>query len=192
MEHYSDLRLVECYVKASRIRDAITTFTNSVKVLGNNPRTITFLASLLARDRLSMDKAKSLLDKMLLQDPNYLPAIYLMVDILNEEQKYSDAINLIRKQLEQQSTSQLHQMLGDCLALNTEPQEALDQYSIALSMDPNNDKALQGMHKVEKSSDSLEATAEDDMDAIEESGEDVGEYENSDPEGSWVDNEWLS
>ena len=56
-------------------------------------------------------------------------------------------------------------------------------------MDPNNDKALQGMHKVEKSSDSLEATAEDDMDAIEESGEDVGEYENSDPEGSWVDNE---
>ncbi|XP_041455761.1 anaphase-promoting complex subunit 7-like [Lytechinus variegatus] len=184
--------LVECYVKANRIRDAITTFTNSVKVLGNNPRTITFLASLLARDRPSMDKAKSLLDKTLFQDPNYLPAIYLMVDILNQEQKYADAISLIRKQLEQQSTSQLHQMLGDCLALNSEPQEALDQYSIALSMDPSNDKAMQGMHKVEKSSDSLEATAEDDMDAIEESGEDVGEYENSDPEGSWVDNEWLS
>ncbi|XP_072163719.1 anaphase-promoting complex subunit 7-like [Diadema setosum] len=184
--------LVECYVKANRIRDAITTFTNSVKVLGNNPRTITFLASLLARDRLSMEKARTMLEKVLQQDPNYLPAIYLTVEILNEEQKYPGAIQLLRKQLEQQSTSQLHQMLGDCLSLNNEPQEALDQYSISLSMDPENDKALQGMQKVEKASDSLEATVEDDMDAIEESGEDVGEYENSDPEGSWVDNEWLS
>ncbi|XP_033646823.1 anaphase-promoting complex subunit 7-like [Asterias rubens] len=183
--------LVDCYVKASRIREALTTASNACKVLSNSARSLTLFASVLAKDSLSVDKAKSMLEKALAQEPTYLEAVYLLAEVLGEEQRYTAAIDLLRRQLQQQSTCQLHQMLGDFLSLNNDLQEALDQYSVALGLDPTNKKVLEGIQKVEKVTDNVDLGQEDDMEALEESGEDV-DYDASDTEVSWADNEWFS
>lgn len=50
--------LVDCYIKANRLREAMTTFSNSYHVLGSTPRTLTALASVLAKDRMTLDKVQ--------------------------------------------------------------------------------------------------------------------------------------
>ncbi|XP_038061823.1 anaphase-promoting complex subunit 7-like isoform X2 [Patiria miniata] len=183
--------LVECYIKASRIREALTTASNACKVLGNSARSLTLFAYVLAKDSLTVEKAKAMLEKALAQEPTYLEAVYLLAEVLGEEQQYTAAIELLRRQLQHQSTCQLHQMLGEFLSANNELQEALDQYSIALGMDPTNKKVLDGIQKVEKVTDSIDHGQDDDMEALEESGEDV-DFDASDTEVSWADNEWFS
>ncbi|XP_072022277.1 anaphase-promoting complex subunit 7-like [Amphiura filiformis] len=183
--------VVECYVKQGRVREAMSTASNACKVLGQTPRPLTLLGSVLAKDSLSVEKAKTMLEKALAIESTYLDAVYLLADIHQEEKSYTKAIDLLRQQLQNQSTARLHQILADCLAANNELQEALDQYSIALTLDPTNKKALEGMQKVEKATDGLEAGHEDEMEIAEESGEDL-DYDASDAEVSWADNEWFS
>ena len=55
-------------------------------------------------------------------------------------------------------------------------------------LDPTNKKVLEGIQKVEKVTDNVDLGQEDDMEALEESGEDV-DYDASDTEVSWADNE---
>ena len=52
--------------------------------------------------------------------------------------------------LENHSTTRLHQQLADCLASMNQHQEALDQYSISLSLDPSNSRAREASEIVEK------------------------------------------
>ncbi|XP_063050771.1 anaphase-promoting complex subunit 7-like [Engraulis encrasicolus] len=83
-------------------------------------------------------------------------------------------------------------MLGDFLFAVQEYQESIDQYSIALSLDPNDPKSLEGMQKMEKEESPMDATVELDGDDMEGSGEDA-ELEGSDSEAAqWADQEqWF-
>ncbi|KAJ8042906.1 Anaphase-promoting complex subunit 7 [Holothuria leucospilota] len=182
--------LVDCYIKANRIREAMTTFSNSYNVLGSSPRTLTALASVFMKDRLTLDKAKSSLEKALAEDDTYLEAVYLLVNVLTEQDNINGAIELLRKHVEQQSSSQLHQMLADLLAKTKDLLGASHHYNIAISLDPSNTKAVQGLQRVENNSD-LEGGMEEDVEAVEESSEET-EFDTSDNIGPWAETEWLS
>nr|XP_061804123.1 anaphase-promoting complex subunit 7 isoform X2 [Nerophis lumbriciformis] len=108
------------------------------------------------------------------------------------EQKYEEGIALLRNALANQSDCVLHRMLGDFLVAVNDYQEAMDQYSIALSLDPNDQKSLEGMQKMEKEESPTDATVELDGDDMEGSGED-GDLEGSDSEAAqWADQEqWF-
>ncbi|XP_071946347.1 anaphase-promoting complex subunit 7-like [Antedon mediterranea] len=183
--------VVECLMKAGRIREAITTATNTCKVLGNTARCITLVAAVLSKDRLSKDKAKTMLERALTLDSTFLEATYILTELYMEERNFDAAMALLRKHLFHISTCRLHQMLGDCLAASNEHIDAIDQYNIALSLDNKNKKARDGLERVEKSRDNLDPGVDDDMEGMEESGEDV-DYDASDAEASWVDgSEWY-
>ncbi|XP_070760624.1 anaphase-promoting complex subunit 7 isoform X2 [Enoplosus armatus] len=108
------------------------------------------------------------------------------------EQKHEEGIALLRCALANQSDCVLHRMLGDFLVAVNDYQEAMDQYSIALSLDPNDQKSLEGMQKMEKEESPTDATVELDGDDMEGSGED-GDLEGSDSEAAqWADQEqWF-
>lgn len=61
-----------------------------------------------------------------------------------------------------------------------------------LSLDPNDQKSLEGMQKMEKEESPTEATADEDVDDMEGSGEE-GDLEGSDSEAAqWADQEqWF-
>ncbi|XP_063050767.1 anaphase-promoting complex subunit 7-like [Engraulis encrasicolus] len=105
---------------------------------------------------------------------------------------YDEGITLLRNTLANQSDCVLHRMLGDFLFAVQEYQESIDQYSIALSLDPNDQKSLEGMQKMEKEESPMDATVELDGDDMEGSGEDA-ELEGSDSEAAqWADQEqWF-
>ncbi|KAA8578917.1 hypothetical protein FQN60_018645 [Etheostoma spectabile] len=165
---------------------------NIYKTLGANAQTLTILATVCLEDPVTQEKAKTLLDKALAQRPDYTKAVVKKAELLSREQKHEEGIALLRNALANQSDCVLHRMLGDFLVAVNDYQEAMDQYSIALSLDPNDQKSLEGMQKMEKEESPTDATVELDGDDMEGSGED-GDLEGSDSEAAqWADQEqWF-
>ncbi|OBS79091.1 hypothetical protein A6R68_18499 [Neotoma lepida] len=200
--------LIECYLASNSIREAMVMANNVYKTLGANAQTLTLLATVCLEDPVTQEKAKTLLDKALAQRPDYVKAVVKKAELLSEchtvffvvvvtlvsgrEQKYEDGIALLRNALANQSDCVLHRILGDFLVAVNEYQEAMDQYSIALSLDPNDQKSLEGMQKMEKEESPTDATQEEDVDDMEGSGEE-GDLEGSDSEAAqWADQEqWF-
>ncbi|XP_066545739.1 anaphase-promoting complex subunit 7 isoform X1 [Amia ocellicauda] len=184
--------LIDCYLASNGIREAMGMANNIYKTLGANAQTLTILATVCLEDPMTQEKAKTLLDKALAQRPDYIKAVVKKAELLSREQKYEEGIALLRNALANQSDTVLHRILGDFLVAVNDYQEAMDQYSIALSLDPNDQKSLEGMQKMEKEESPTEATVEEDVDDMEGSGED-GDLEGSDSEAAqWADQEqWF-
>ena len=149
--------LVDCLVGMHRLREALNIASGSYKQLGHTARVIALYASVLMKDPVSVGKAKNLLEMALLQDEVYLPAVYLLTEIYEQEMNLEAAIALLERQVEIQSTCKLHQMLGDLWARVHNEEKALDHYAIALNLDPSNRRALEGMHRLDNSSNKLDS-----------------------------------
>ncbi|KAF3427113.1 hypothetical protein E2986_09095 [Frieseomelitta varia] len=149
--------LVDCLVGMHRLREAINIASGSCKQLGHTTRVLTLYASVLMKDPVSVGKAKNLLEKALYQDEAYLPAVYLLAEIYEQEMNLEAAIALLEKQVEIQTACKLHQMLGDLWARVHNEEKALDHYAIAINLDPNNRRALEGMHRLDNSSNKLDS-----------------------------------
>lgn len=178
--------LVDSYIAMHRTRDAITFASNACKQLGQSPRALSLYAAVLAKDPLSIEKAKSLLEKALKQDPTYLNAVYQLAEIYEHEKSYEKGTELLRKQVTIQNTCRLHQMLGDFLARMNEHEKALDHYSTALNLDPNNSRALEGLQRVEQHSDALDNGYDIEVEDIGDS-DNEGDLEESEVEPVWSD-----
>ncbi|XP_070158690.1 anaphase-promoting complex subunit 7 isoform X2 [Polyergus mexicanus] len=127
--------LVDCLVGMHRLREALNIASSSCKQLGHTARVLTALS----------------------QDEVYLPAVYLLAEIYEQEMNLEAAIELLERHLENNSTCKLHQTLGDLWARVHNEEKALDHYAIALNLDPSNRRALEGMHRLDNSSSKLDS-----------------------------------
>lgn len=177
--------LVDCYLAMHRSREAVTIASNACKLLGQTPRALTLYASVLLKDTLTVSKGKSLLEKALKEDPYYLPAVYLLCEIYEQDMRYDAAIELLRKQVAVQSTCRLHQMLADFFSHVRDEEKAAHHFGIALNHEPGNTRALEGMQKMEAAPDTVEAPPYD-ME-VEDIADSEGEVEESDLEAVWSD-----
>lgn len=89
-------------------------------------------ASVLMKDPVTVSKAKNLLEKALNQEETYLPAVYFLAEIFEQEMNMQAAIDLLEKKAEAQPTSKIHQMIGDLYARVHNAEKALDHYALAL------------------------------------------------------------
>lgn len=182
--------LVDCYVASHRLKDAVTLATRAFSHLGCSARTSTLLASVLAKNPHTIAKAKPYLEKAMKLDPSYLDAVYIMADILSQEQDYERSIALIRQALQTQNDARLHEQLADCLAHVNQFQDALDHYHIALSLDPSSVRAREGMERVEKHSEmGLEGSY--DVEVEDMAGSDnEPDFDGSDMESTWSETDF--
>lgn len=181
--------MVDCYLGLSRQREAVTAATSACKYLSNSPRALTLYATVLLKEPLSVARAKSLLERA--AKSNHLPAVYLLVDLLDRELATGRAIDLLQEQLTHSSTPTLHQKLADMLAKNNEEEKAMEHYSKALALDPKNEFALTGLQKMEHNTDGMDTTY--DLNEMEEVGSGGRgsphhqELEDSETEAVWSD-----
>lgn len=84
------------------------------------------------KDSVSVCKAKGLLEKALQQDDKFLPAVYLLVIILDQELNLEQGIAILEKQIQIQPNCKLHQMLGDLYSKNHQLEKTTEHYMIAL------------------------------------------------------------
>uniref|UniRef100_A0A1L8DX41 Putative anaphase-promoting complex apc subunit 7 n=1 Tax=Nyssomyia neivai TaxID=330878 RepID=A0A1L8DX41_9DIPT len=137
--------LVDTYMRMLRFREAQTMASNAVRFLGQSPRTFVLLARTYVRDVMVKFQAKSMLEKALELDENYLPAVFMIAELMQEEGDSAGAIKLLKKQANVQPNSKVHSMLGDILVAEKDQSSALENYTIALSLDPSNRKAITGL-----------------------------------------------
>lgn len=77
-------------------------------------------------------KAKALLERALGKDQYYLPAVLMMVDMLQEQGNLAAASKMIKKQLTLQPDSKLYTMLGDIMRKEKDQPKAVENYTIAI------------------------------------------------------------
>lgn len=97
---------------------------------------------------MSSSKAvKKILEKAVGQDSNFeAQAVYVLVEVLEQEQQYDQARQFLIKQIEQHPSSRLHQLLGDCYFNLQKDDDAFHHYNVALKLDPNNQRATEGLN----------------------------------------------
>ncbi|CAN0388011.1 unnamed protein product [Lampetra planeri] len=174
--------LVECYLSLQRTRDALNLANAACKALGCTAPVLTMYACVWLHETSSTDKAHGLIDRALAQQPDLIKAVIMKAELLRRDQKCEEAMALVRAALTNRSVGILHRILGDFLAAINNTQEAMDQYSIALSLDRSDSRALEGMQRLEREEGGGGAegvSGEDDGDDVEGiSGEDgEGELE---------------
>nr|CAD7449488.1 unnamed protein product [Timema bartmani]CAD7460693.1 unnamed protein product [Timema tahoe] len=150
--------LVDNYIALRKNREALTIASNACKQLGQTARTLTLYGGILMTDPMGVCKAKSLLEKALSHDETYLPAVYLLAGVYEQEMNLKAAIALLQKQVEILPTCKLHQMLGDLLLREREEEKALHHYNIALNLEPNNRRALEGLHRIDNNSSKMDTS----------------------------------
>lgn len=103
-------------------------------------------------DPLIKIKSKPLLENALEKDPYCLPAIFMMVDLLLELGDSAAAVKLIKKQCATKPNSKLYSILGDILSKEKNQMKAVENYTIAIKMDPLNRRANSGLMALGQSS----------------------------------------
>jgi len=186
--------LVECYLGLNRQREAVTFATAACKDLSNSARALTLYATVLLKEPMSCARAKSLLEKAAVT--GHLPAVYKLVEVLDREGNIAKAVEVLEKQLIDNSTATLHQKLADLLSrpgAGTEDR-AVEHYSKALALDPKNEGALQGLEKMEANTEGGDGTydlseMEDkyEVGSVGRSSPAVPEMEDSETEAVWSD-----
>lgn len=77
-------------------------------------------------------KAKAFLERALSKDAFYLPAVLMMIDMLQEQGNLAAATKIIKKQLTMQPNSKLYAMLGDIMRKEKDQSKAVENYTIAI------------------------------------------------------------
>ncbi|XP_028400732.1 anaphase-promoting complex subunit 7-like [Dendronephthya gigantea] len=177
--------LIECYLSSNRQKEALIVAKNTHKCLGTNARTLLLLAMVLSKETHTLEKAKQMLEKAVVQDPTFADAVYDLAEILTKEKDHKGAVELLRKHLSHVKNANLHILLGDNLAALSEYQEALDEYSIGISMCPGNGRAIQGIHRVESLTAGPVRDSPDDLAALEERNMMVESSEENSDDDEW-------
>jgi len=182
---------VDCCMSNRKFEEAQAWAMRAWKTIGNNARTYTLFASVLAKDPKSIGKAKQFLTRAMAYDPNLLDPVYIMVDIYMQEQEFAKGTELLRKMLENHSTTRLHEQLAHCLTNLNQSAEALHEYNISVSLDPNNQRAKEASEMVEKHNEMghLESFMSE-VEAEEMLNASDGEPDYSDMESTWSETEY--
>lgn len=122
---------------------ARATFQKIINLEPKNPQGYYQLALLEFKAK-KLDEALRYADKALQEQPNFLPALQLIVGI-NQDQKQPDkALAAVRRTLARSlKNPQLHQMLGELLLIQKQPQAAVAPLEEALTLNPRQVSALQ-------------------------------------------------
>ncbi|XP_026467959.1 anaphase-promoting complex subunit 7 isoform X2 [Ctenocephalides felis] len=145
--------IVDTYLSWDRYREAVNAASNACKQIGSTPRPLTLYASVLMKDANNLGKAKTILEKVLKINETHTPAVLLMVDILEQQHRNYSVVQLLHRQLAIQPSAKLYQVLGDFLArpgITHDLDGALTAYTKALTLEPNNQKAQEGINKLDQ------------------------------------------
>lgn len=86
----------------------------------------------LLNDAVMKPKAKPFLEKALDLNKNYLPAVLLLVELLQEEDDTATAMKLLKRMVVVQPSSNLFTILGDICSNEKDTLKALQYYTEAI------------------------------------------------------------
>lgn len=189
--------LTDSYMALSRGLQATSMAQLAMKLFGQTPRSLTLLATVLLSESGKRQMARFHLEKAVEKDRTYLPAVYTLAKFYSDEKSYDEAIEVLTKCLEFESTNKLHKMLGDCYNVIGEPEKAMHHHNIAkkLEVTYRSSEVAQSLNSQNNSRGSRstaghDATLDGDMDEMPESDNDNDVMEESETEVVWSDQDF--
>ncbi|XP_022918130.2 anaphase-promoting complex subunit 7 [Onthophagus taurus] len=141
--------IIDCYLGLSRPRDAVNVAIHACRELKNSPQSLTLYAKILQKNpNMTSMRVRDLLDKALNKDPTYHPAVWLLAEHLEQEQRHEEACSVLTAHVAEYPSSRTHQMLADCFLRLSKEDEAVSHYSAAIRLDPCNQRALDGLNSI--------------------------------------------
>ncbi|CAG9836544.1 unnamed protein product [Diabrotica balteata] len=145
---------VESYIQSNRIREAESVAVNACNQMNFSAQAYCLHASVLLKDPMASSRTvRKILEKAVAQDKTGVTnALPMLVEFLESEQQYGPASHLLLKHIEtHKPSSRLHQLLGDCFVNLQKDDEAFHHYTLALKLDPTNQRATEGLNNIGRS-----------------------------------------
>jgi tetratricopeptide (TPR) repeat protein len=178
--------LVRCYLSIPQYKDAYAAASMALKLYPNNPHAQILMGSVMLTKQEMLPKAKSHFEKaiqmvtgssMSIGDSFALErATVGLADYYCKNQQYPEAIKVLMDQLKRSDSDLVHCKLGDAYMLSgpTSYDIALSHYHTALSKNPTNIQAREGLTNLERVLHPTEDTGQEELeDEVEDDLEDV-------------------
>ena len=140
--------LVSCYISEHRNNEAINIAKSALDCVGYIPDSLVLCAAAYLNN-LVYNQANQMVERALSLNANHKQAIEIRCTIAQRQEKYSEAIVLLKDAVKNHNSSVLHAMLAECYCKTSRYSEAVNHFNIALSLDSNNAKAKQGLEKIQ-------------------------------------------
>lgn len=168
--------MIEILLNENKGREAQSQGVKSLKLLGENPRSCTLVASTYLKAPVCKEKAKILLEKALTYNEYYAKAIFYLSQILINDKEHRAAIKLLEKSALVLNNVKLTLMLADLYATTKNLLAANEFYTKVLNTDSANRHALNGLRALGSTSS--------DKGGLEASSTTCGENDDSSVDGS--------
>ncbi|XP_067636924.1 anaphase-promoting complex subunit 7 [Eurosta solidaginis] len=147
--------LYHCYVGMKRRDEAQAICALAVRYFRNSPRSYVLFARvlLLSNNPLARKSTKKFLAKALEIDEHHTVAVALMADVCQANGETQEASAILKKQVMTFPNPSYFSMLGDLRRTVKDLDGALEYYTIALSIEPNDRRALKGISALTRSGD---------------------------------------
>ncbi|XP_018014748.1 uncharacterized protein LOC108671690 [Hyalella azteca] len=93
--------------------EAVATASNATKIFSHSARSLSLYASVLIKDGMNAQKGKTILEKIIKDEPSFLPAVLIMSDVYIAERRYEKAQELLLRQAAVNSCYRVHERLAD-------------------------------------------------------------------------------
>ena len=100
------------------------------------------------KDPVMIMRARDLLERARAADPSYQPSLWLLAELLEQDQRHEEACTILMKHLDTYPSARTYQLVGDCLVRLHREDEAFTYYNYALRMDPTNQRAIEGLNNM--------------------------------------------
>jgi anaphase-promoting complex subunit 7 len=198
--------LVESYLAAGKFKEAICTAKEAISRSPRDARAITLVGLALSQAPPSQqneegkERAKKALKRAMSLDPGAPRPLFALVDLHAAEGSYDTCVKLLKDAIEGRKANDmsdsispaaashtvnwnkehcdvLHSKLGEIYTHNEDFTDALECYHVALSLNPRNGLAAQGLERLEKIMRGVDPDEEMDEDGEEdEEAEGGGDY----------------
>ncbi|CAM9332755.1 unnamed protein product [Pylaiella littoralis] len=151
---YSYKGLVNAYLQAGKFRKAGFVAKEANEIMPGDARTVLLTGNVWEHIKGGMTdnrhRAKKAYEKALRIDPVFLDATLALVGLYMEDKEYDTCIQLLLKAVPHHTRDTLHTKLAEVYTLNQQFDDALESFHFAISLNPNCDKASQGLERLEK------------------------------------------
>ncbi|KAJ2785632.1 hypothetical protein H4R18_000448 [Coemansia javaensis] len=163
--------VVDAHVQCGRYKEAFLYAKEAAELMPRHAGALAAVGIVLSHSAESHDKAARLLEAALETDPRCAEAVAALASLHVSTQRIDAAIALIEKHLPDNETDDMYTRYADVLTLANQLPKAAANYSAALSLNPDNERAKAGYDRVDRllhppDSPSAAAAADpDDLDA---------------------------
>lgn len=149
-------------------KEALHVAKEALKLTPHHPRALTFVGAVLQRAG-ELEKARKAFETALSKDAKSVEAILALCSVFCQQKKYSVALQHLERYLPYHNTDWMHTRIGDIYMLaNGDLMKAHHHYQIALSINPDYEKAKEGVGKVENALNREKEENDEDGDATHE------------------------